>query len=158
MLLHDARSSHPALEIWIKAIIRDPTEQRFINEFADDYRDPERFDGTLREALAEGGWDVSHRGGCANTPIGIAYAIQRRAPKGRRREGEYHTEMDRLYMNLAHAVVIHRQAGRPTGDQTMPLEPTKQLNVTTSLPAQVREYHRAVVDFVFDFAGGCDVY
>ena len=134
---------HPVLAAWVQAILDDADEARGIHQFAWENR-AELADVTtaLGFAFPSGRYDhdVSLFGLILEARPAGGYGYLAAANIAYRQDGGRY---DAPLLKLAHAVVDYRNMGRPTGDHTYQISGTG-LAVTTSIAAQIVEYHNSV--------------
>lgn len=141
-VLDQARGSHPALQEWIQAMIRNPDEMRGLNEFSlsasiDMGEDQPAM--KLTDYLASNGYRVPTEG----WGNGVADYIFAEKSHTEGRDQEYN--LNQIVFALAHSVHMYRIMGRPDGDQSHTLSGMQSplISYTTSLAAAVVEFHQA---------------
>jgi len=140
-LLYEQTKYHPALDIWVNALINNPNELRDIGEYVLEYeREPDGIN--LVKFLNEKGFiaprerfDRNFWGAIYDEkPMGETY-------KDGTREA-WEARRDAAALKLAHAVHIYRETGRVSETTTQIMGMGAPLmNVTTSLAAKICEFH-----------------
>ncbi len=145
LLVTATNIQHPGLLAWVHQMAQDPNEMRTLDDFVFET-------ATVATKCREFGFITPTKH--YDRDNWMAGAILERKPRGAMLHGAKRmmAEYDRINLILAMAVCDYRYAGRPSGDQTHQVRGMDSvlLNVSTSLAAEVANYHRNTINTIYN--------